>query len=181
MKNTKKHESGRSMIEMVGVLAIAGLLTAGAFVLIQNGMSSQRRARAADEVSALLASARSLSAESDDFNNIGDHKYLTDVTKPLSGGGVTLCGAPSTYARQLLKMSTNVTPFGGDTRYAILGADNYLVIGIMCMEKDDCEMMARRSFSGSVAATCVAAGACGEVPAENCKAGQYNFNVLFTK
>ena len=38
-----RQESGRSMIEMVGVLAIMGMLTAGAFVLISLGINRQKQ------------------------------------------------------------------------------------------------------------------------------------------
>ena len=54
-KQNKKHESGRSMVEMVGVLAVMGLITAAAFVLIRSGMASQRRNRAIDDVSTIVA------------------------------------------------------------------------------------------------------------------------------
>ena len=49
-KQSKKPESGRSMIEMVGVLAVMGLISAGAFVLLRSGMSSQKRNRIQDEI-----------------------------------------------------------------------------------------------------------------------------------
>lgn len=59
-KQTKKQESGRSMIEMVGVLAVMGLITAGAFVLITSAMSSQKMSRVDDDVSAIVAGTRLL-------------------------------------------------------------------------------------------------------------------------
>ena len=37
-----RQESGRSMIEMVGVLAIMGMLTATAFALISLGINRQK-------------------------------------------------------------------------------------------------------------------------------------------
>ena len=57
-KQNKKHESGRSMIEMVGVLAVMGLITAAAFVLITSAMRSQKLSRADDDISALAAGVR---------------------------------------------------------------------------------------------------------------------------
>ncbi|MCQ2572054.1 MAG: hypothetical protein MJ165_03620, partial [Alphaproteobacteria bacterium] len=67
MKNSRKHESGRSMIEMVGVLAVMGLITAGAFVLISNASASQRRNRVIDDVMNIATGVRSLYAEHETF------------------------------------------------------------------------------------------------------------------
>lgn len=63
----KKQQSGRSMIEMVGVLAVMGLITAGAFVLISNASASQRRNRVIDDVMNIATGVRSLYAEHDTF------------------------------------------------------------------------------------------------------------------
>ena len=64
---TRKHESGRSMIEMVGVLAVMGLITAGAFILISNASASQRRNRVIDDVMNIATGVRSLYAEHETF------------------------------------------------------------------------------------------------------------------
>lgn len=69
-KKTKKTESGRSMIEMVGVLAVMGLITAGAFVLISSAMSSQKTSRVDDDVSAIVAGTRLLYNNATDFTGL---------------------------------------------------------------------------------------------------------------
>lgn len=69
-KQTKKQESGRSMIEMVGVLAVMGLITAGAFVLITSAMSSQKMSRVDDDVSAIVAGTRLLYNGQQNFNGL---------------------------------------------------------------------------------------------------------------
>lgn len=78
-KTNKKHESGRSMIEMVGVLAVMGLITAGAFVLISSAMSSQRISRVDDDVSALVQGVRML------YNTNNNFYGLTDDAKKVLG------------------------------------------------------------------------------------------------
>ena len=45
-----KQESGRSMIEMLGVLAIMGLITVGAIGMIATAMRTQKRSAINDEV-----------------------------------------------------------------------------------------------------------------------------------
>ena len=69
----KKYESGRSMVEMVGVLAVMGLITAGAFVLMRSGMATQKRNRAQDEIANIVSTIRTLSAGADDFSNLIDY------------------------------------------------------------------------------------------------------------
>ena len=69
-KEIKKQESGRSMIEMIAVLAIMGLITAGAFVLINSASRSQKIAHFDDEVNLLAANARALTAEAGNFKSL---------------------------------------------------------------------------------------------------------------
>jgi len=66
-KQIKKQQSGRSMIEMVGVLAVMGLITAGAFVLIGSASSSQKRNRVIDDVMEIASGMRSLYAVVEEF------------------------------------------------------------------------------------------------------------------
>ena len=69
-KQTKKQQSGRSMIEMVGVLAVMGLITAAAFVLINSALSSQRLSRVDDDVSGIVNGVRLLYNAAPDFTGI---------------------------------------------------------------------------------------------------------------
>lgn len=88
-KVNKKQESGRSMIEMVGVLAVMGLITAGAFVLISSAMSSQRISRVDDDVSALVQGVRLLYNSNNNFNGLTDDALkvlaFSDVKNPFGG------------------------------------------------------------------------------------------------
>ena len=72
IKKTKKQESGRSMIEMVGVLAVMGLITAGAFVLISSAMRSQKISRVDDDVSAIVAGTRLLYNSQENFAGLNN-------------------------------------------------------------------------------------------------------------
>ena len=93
VRKTKKHESGRSMIEMVGVLAVMGLITAGAFVLITSALRSQRLSRADDDVSVLVSGTRMLYANTSTFPSVKGQ----DVLEAL---GMSKAAAPygGTYA-----------------------------------------------------------------------------------
>ena len=96
-KMTKKHESGRSMIEMVGVLAVMGLITAAAFVLITSAMRSQKLSRADDDVAALAAGVRLLYNNTTSFTGIGSANVLKvlgfDTVKAPYGNDTYTVGA----------------------------------------------------------------------------------------
>ena len=91
-KVAKKHESGRSMIEMVGVLAVMGLITAAAFILITSAMRSQKLSRADDDVAALAAGVRLLYNNNTNFTGLSDTALdvlgfdNAKVTTPYGGG-----------------------------------------------------------------------------------------------
>ena len=96
-KVVKKHESGRSMIEMVGVLAVMGLITAGAFVLITSALRSQRMVRIDDDISAIAGGIRLLYANQPNFD------ALTGTNAATATAG----------AMQLIGYDTVTTPYGG--------------------------------------------------------------------
>ena len=153
MMKIRKRESGRSMIEIIGVLAISGLLTVAAFVLIQSGMESQKRNRAGDEINVLVQNVRALTAEADNFNKFGGTVMLpnTIVTIPDSGS------ANAKYAKAILQ-SDGTTPFGESSYYAITGKNSYFTIWLVSIGTDACETMAMRSYTGSVYVKCDANG-----------------------
>ena len=139
MQSKKWFESGRSMIEMVGVLAIMGLLTGGAFVLIKSGLVSQKISRVSDEIDILASSVGTMMAQSDSFSGLP-----TAIDKGQN------------LAKMILK-SDGVSPFGGNYYViykALAGTNNkckkVLTIGINNMTNaSDCTEMKKRSYSGA--------------------------------
>lgn len=158
----KKVEAGRSMIEMVGVLAVAGLLTAGAFVLIQSGMSSQKRRRAMDEMNTLAQSVRTLTAEGSKFTT-------------LPGANETGRGKGGHNMAKALLKTNGVTPMGEDTYYVVTQSDAihnaswyeyfgvqndgtsvYFRVGLANLDEEDCKLLALEAWNGVAAdASCV--------------------------
>ncbi len=146
MNLLKMQESGRSMIEMVGVLAIAGLLTAGAFVLIQSGMSSQKRNRAVDEINTLAQNARSMRSERDGggwWNTLPSYKTIPE--KHTGTGGIENYNG-NKMAMAILKNSGE-TPFGEGSYYALTSDRNGFVVWLVDIPSDDCETMALKVYS----------------------------------
>ena len=159
MKQTKKFESGRSMVEMVGVLAVMGLITAGAFVLLRSGMASQKRNRVQDEIANIVSTIRTLSAGSNTFSNLA-----TDGASDAAGK--TLLSN--------LRVST-ATPFGGTTYYTIRyasGSPSQFTVKLMGLEAEDCKALKASAWSDAVSnsASCLtvnATSACADT-ATNC-------------
>ena len=83
----KGKESGRSMIEIIGVLAMMGLMTVGAFVLIRNGMATQKRNTVIDDVSKIVTGIRTLYAEHDDLSELEDKGDDAMAAMEISNSG----------------------------------------------------------------------------------------------
>jgi type II secretory pathway pseudopilin PulG len=66
------NESGRSMIEMLGVLAIMGVITVAAVGMIGAAMRSQKRTTIQDDVAQMTTGVRQLLGDYDDFSGINN-------------------------------------------------------------------------------------------------------------
>ena len=120
-------ESGRSMIEMLGVLAIMGVLTVGAIGLISTAMRTQKRNTVNEEVLQMVTGVRQLLGEYDDFSHIDN---------------TTIFGA--------IGMSPK-NPYGGTYELAVDPA-NYrqFVVTINGLSRNDCEYFITKAWSDSV-------------------------------
>ncbi len=120
-------ESGRSMIEMLGVLAIMGIITVGAITMISAAMRSQKRTAVNDEVAQITTGVRQLLGEYDDYSNINNS---------------TIWGA--------IGMS-NKNPYGGN--YSLV-ADKMnprqFILTIDGLGQSDCEFFIQKAWSDSV-------------------------------
>ena len=137
-KILKNCESGRSMVEIVGVLAVMGLITAGAFVLIRGGSAAQKRSRAMDDVAVIAENIRGLYAESDDFSDLTDND------------------AQGTALIDALYLNTD-TPFGENSKYSVIKTadEDAFVVKLIGLDGKDCSALAAAAWSNSVnGATC---------------------------
>ena len=153
MKN-KKQESGRSMIEMVGVLAVMGLITAAAFVLITSAMRSQKLSRVDDDIAALAAGVRLL------YNNSADNGGFKGIVTATSDNTLKVLGFD------------NVKPaYGSDTKYTITAVksianntitncaatDNdcpYFSISFTTDSNNTCSGLAQRTWANGGVSSC---------------------------
>ena len=121
-----KHESGRSMIEMLGVLAIMGVITAGAILLISSAMRTQKRNTVNEEVLQIVMGVRQLLGEYDDFSNINNSIFSA------------------------IGMSSKNT-YGGTYEIAVDPSNSrQFVVSVTGLSQTDCEYFATKAWSDSV-------------------------------
>ena len=122
-----RQQSGRSMIEMLGVLAIMGVITVGAITMISAAMRSQKRTTVQDEVAQIVTGVRTLLGEYDDFSNLDNSTIFAAIgmsPKNPYGGNYELSPNPAN-PRQFI-----------------------LVIG--GLNRADCEFFKQKAWSDSV-------------------------------
>ena len=122
-----KYESGRSMFEMLGVLAIMGVITVGAIGMISTAMRTQKRNAVNEEVLQLVTGVRQLLGEYDDFSNINN---------------ATIFGA--------IGMS-NKNTYGGTYELAVDPSNSrHFIVSITGLSNTDCEYFVTKAWSDSV-------------------------------
>ncbi len=122
-----RQESGRSMIEMMGVLAIMGVITVGAIAAISSAMNLQKRSTVNDEVLQMVTQVRQLFGGYDDFSNINNS---------------TIFGA--------IGMS-NKNPYGGTYEISVNPSNSLqFIVSVNGLSQSDCEYFITKGWEGSV-------------------------------
>ncbi len=122
-----KYESGRSMIEMLGVLAIMGVITVGAIGMIAMAMNTQKRTTVNDEVIQMVTQVRTLLSGYDDFSNIDNS---------------TIFGAIGMKDKN---------PYGGTYELSTDPSNpRQFIVTINGLPKSDCEYFMTMAWKGSV-------------------------------
>ena len=122
-----RQESGRSMIEMLGVLAIMGVITVGAIGMISTAMRTQKLTTVNDEVVQMVTMVRSIHGEYDDFSSMNTS---------------TIFGA--------IGMS-NKNPYGGKYSLSVDTSNpRQFIVTIDGLGKSECEALLTKAWSDSV-------------------------------
>ena len=103
MKNFHSQESGRSMVEMLGVLAIIGVLSVGGIAGYSQAMSKFKVTKTTDQIQTMITNIRTLFSTQRTYKGVEDEKIMystgifTDEICPEGGD----------------KCTTPINPFGG--------------------------------------------------------------------
>ena len=95
MTMIKTNESGRSMIEMLGVLAIIGVLSVGGIAGYSKAMNKFKTNQVADNVSMLVANIKTLYAQQKSYNGLDNDSAVSMGVVPdeLGTDGSSLTNA----------------------------------------------------------------------------------------
>ena len=103
MKNIHTQESGRSMIEMLGVLAIVGVLSVGGIAGYSQAMSKFKVTKAMDQVQSIITNIRTLYASQRTYTN------LTPVQAQAMG----------ILTEESINGTEGLNPFGGKIEFGV--------------------------------------------------------------
>lgn len=139
-------ESGRSMIEMLGVLAIMGLLTVGAYELIKLAFNNQKQMKAVEEIFVIVNEVRTLHSQYDDFSGMNGDVILSMMEKKQN-------------------------PYGGTYELSVDPSDSrQFILTVNGLSKSECQSLVTRAWSDSVgyiASNKTKSGATGSCNGEN--------------
>ena len=122
-----RQESGRSMIEMIGVLAIMMALTATAVATYNYAINMQKRSTVYENVSNIVTGVRELLKGYDDFSNIDNSTIFAAMSM------------------------SNKNPYGGTYELAVDPSDTrQFVVRISGLTKSDCEALKTKAWTESV-------------------------------
>ena len=91
----KSEQSGRSMVEMLGVLAIIGVLSVGGIAGYSKAMAKFKLSKAMDQVSMLVANIRTLYSGQRSYSGLNNTNAISFGVVPseMVGGGSTITNA----------------------------------------------------------------------------------------
>jgi Tfp pilus assembly protein PilE len=122
-----RQESGRSMIEMIGVLAIMMALTATAIATYNYAMNMQKRSAVNENVSNIVTGVRELLKGYDDFSNIDNSTIFAAMSM------------------------SNKNPYGGTYELSVNPTNTHqFIVQINGLSKSDCEALLTKAWTDSV-------------------------------
>ena len=154
MNNYKKLESGRSMIEMLGVLAIIGVLSVGGIAGYSKAMNKFKTNQVADQVSMLIANIKTMYAQQNSYeglNNVTavDMGLVPDELGTTAGRGEAGSGT-NKHATQELTNSFNGQVYISATT-SVKGKNDNLAFYIIYtgLSKEACITLATNDWGSS--------------------------------
>ncbi len=97
----KKSESGRSMIEMLGVLAIMGVLTIGAIQLVSYAMATQKKGTVETEIVQIYQGVRNIFSAAEDYSALDNGVFgAMGISQKNPYGGTYSVSADVSNPRQ---------------------------------------------------------------------------------
>ena len=153
MKNFKSEQSGRSMVEMLGVLAIIGVLSVGGIAGYSKAMAKFKLTKAMDQVSTTVTNIRTLYSGQPNYSGL-------DTTVAIRMGAVG--------AEMLNGVSTNsatvaYNAFNGKVFISATGTGQGFVVTFTGLGKEACVALGTADWGSGSGSGLVAVGVQGTV------------------
>ena len=121
MTMIKTNESGRSMIEMLGVLAIIGVLSVGGIAGYSKAMNKFKTNKVADNVSMLVANIKTLYAQQNTYNGLENKTAISmGVVPDELGTNATSGTLTNAFSGPVYIAASDSTAGGDDKAFTIV-------------------------------------------------------------
>ena len=154
MNNYKKLESGRSMIEMLGVLAIIGVLSVGGIAGYSKAMNKFKTNKVADNVSMIVTNIRTLYAQQSTYEGLTNKTAVQMGVVPdeLYDAVPTdaTTGLTNAFLGSVVIGATPVTGLDGET--AATGANRGFFVAMNGLTKEACVTLATNDWGSGYSA-----------------------------
>lgn len=137
------NQSGRSMIEMLGVLAIIGVLSVGGISGYSKAMAKYKVNKALDQISMLIMNIRTLYANQSTYEGLSEETAVTFELVTQEMAGSTTIGSTPTGAVALQN------PFGGSVTIDSETPFNTFKITYNGLDSQSCVAIASSDWGGS--------------------------------
>ena len=140
MKNIHTQESGRSMIEMLGVLAIIGVLSVGGIAGYSQAMNKFKVSKTTDQIQTLVTNIRTLTASQKNYNLVNNATILQKM------GALTdeMCSDTTCSG------SNMVNPYGGAIKIGSYSTGNkHFYISYQGLPASACVSLATQAWGDS--------------------------------
>ena len=160
MNNYKYEEqSGRSMIEMLGVLAIIGVLSVGGIAGYSKAMNKFKTNKVADNVAMIVTNIRTLYAQQKDYSGLENlsavqmgvvpDELITATPETTKDDGLQ-----NAFLGQVVIKATNVSGLDGETAAAggTTGANRGFLVAMNGLPKEACVTLATNDWGSGYSA-----------------------------
>lgn len=107
------NESGRSMMEMLGVIAIVGILTVGGIVGFSKAMEKWRINKTANQISYIVGHIRALYRAQQDYRGLNSETSYTVIDRTKA------------FPPEMGEKGNYTNPFSGKVTVTVAGRDSY--------------------------------------------------------
>ena len=158
MNTIKTNESGRSMIEMLGVLAIIGVLSVGGIAGYSKAMNKFKTNKVADNVSMLVANIKTLYAQQRTYADLSNYYAVSIGVVPDE----LVASKDDTKKEATLKNAFNGAVFVSQSNSTVNNDGKAFIIEFDNLSKEACITLATNDWGSGYSSGLIALRAAGK-------------------